>query len=190
MLKVDVPFGGENAKFGYKDGIFYYLIIFVYSGNVCGYKALLMVHIALITNNQIFYVTGCRTPGIVPCVAHFNCSTGSSCFVFLSLKWLSSMEYTSPGLFHLLLLQYFTPHGYQHQGFKNKGGLQLKTEDLLYMHRSIYGFVRRVIVAAGKPGLLTKTVIFPFFALFRIMPSPSPFQHWRAGLLKDTVSAW
>lgn len=26
MLKVEVPFGGENAKFGYKDGIFYYLI--------------------------------------------------------------------------------------------------------------------------------------------------------------------
>lgn len=92
MLKVEVPFGGENAKFGYKDGIFYYLIIFVYSGNVCGYKAPPVIHIALISSHYIFFVAGCRTTGIVPCVAHFSCSTGSRCFVFFSLKRLLPVE--------------------------------------------------------------------------------------------------
>lgn len=120
MLKVEVPFGGENAKFGYKDGIFYYLIIFVYSGNVCGYKARPVMHITFITSHYFFYVTGCSTTGIVPCVAHFNCNTGSNYVIIVSREWLSRWGKPDFLSSHLLLLQYFTPYYFRHPVFKTK----------------------------------------------------------------------
>lgn len=95
MLKVDVPFGGENAKFGYKDGIFYYLIIFTGAGNVCGYKVFIILPTALTLCHFIFYVPICSTSGIVPCVAQFNCSTGGRYIAVASPEWRSPMEQSS-----------------------------------------------------------------------------------------------
>jgi hypothetical protein len=91
MLKVEVPFGGENAKFGYKDGIFYYLIIFGNPGNDCGFTLLFLVHIVLTNTDYIFYIPGCTTPGIVPCVAHFSCNTSGGYLVFVSPERLPLM---------------------------------------------------------------------------------------------------
>lgn len=92
MLKVEVPFGGENAKFGYKDGIFYYLIIFVNPGNDCGYKLLFPIPIVLSNTDYIFYTPGFIATGIVPCVALFSCNTGGGCLVFISPEWPLPME--------------------------------------------------------------------------------------------------